>query len=123
MNFFESHTLLGGGYGLLYNWLVTQPQARVEYGYMYNWFAVADSRNICSVGWHIPTEAEWNTLMTYLGGGTLTGIKLKEAGISHWYNPNNGTNEVGFNARGAGYRANGDGAYASMLGLSMMWSS
>lgn len=28
------------------------------YGALYNWYAVADSRNLCPTGWHIPTYAE-----------------------------------------------------------------
>lgn len=34
-----------------------------EDGLLYNWFAVNDSRNIAPEGWHIPTKAEWETLI------------------------------------------------------------
>jgi uncharacterized protein (TIGR02145 family) len=35
-------------------------------GKLYNYLAFSDSRNICPTGWHVPTNAEWNTLKDYL---------------------------------------------------------
>ena len=73
------------------------------YGCLYNWFAVADPRNICPVGWHIPTQAEVNTLNHYLGDNA--GGKLKETGLTHWIDANlYATNETGFTALPGGRR-------------------
>ena len=33
------------------------------YGLYYNWSAVMDGKGICPHGWHVPTEAEWNTMI------------------------------------------------------------
>ncbi len=49
-----------------------------DYGALYNWFAVADSRNISPVGWHVPTVAEWIIL--------VEGLKIKEAGTVNFNN-------------------------------------
>jgi len=69
------------------------------YGRLYNWFAVDDSRNITPEGWHVATNAEWTTLIDYLGGVSVAAGKLKEAGTEHWKTPNTGgTNESGFTA-------------------------
>lgn len=38
------------------------------YGNYYNWYAVSDSRNICPPGWHIPTKADWETLIENYAG-------------------------------------------------------
>ncbi len=38
----------------------------VDFGRLYTWYAATDSRNICPVGWHIPSVEEWTTLETYL---------------------------------------------------------
>jgi uncharacterized protein (TIGR02145 family) len=37
-----------------------------RYGKLYNWYAVNDSRKLAPAGWHIPSDAEWNTLSNYL---------------------------------------------------------
>lgn len=69
------------------------------YGKLYNWYAVNDSRGLAPSGWHIPSDAEWTMLTTYLGGQDVVGAKLKEAGITHWMSPNTGaTNSSGFTA-------------------------
>jgi len=75
------------------------------YGHLYNWYAVNDSRNICPIGWHIPTDEEFKTLEEYLGGNNIAGGKLKESGTKHWVSPNIGaSNESGFSALPAGCR-------------------
>jgi uncharacterized protein (TIGR02145 family) len=66
------------------------------YGALYNWYAVSNN-NLCPQGWHIPSDAEWTTAENYLGGSSVAGGKMKEAGFEHWNSPNTGaTNESGF---------------------------
>lgn len=74
------------------------------YGALYNWYAV-NTDKLCPVGWHVPSDEEWITLRTYLGGEEIAGGKLKESGISHWQSPNTGaTNQSGFTALPGGVR-------------------
>ena len=84
----------------------------VEYGFLYNWYAATDERNIANTGWHVPTNTEWDTLQTTLGGLSVAGGKMKETGTTYWNTPNTGaSNSSGFNGRGSGYRTDLDGTF------------
>lgn len=99
------------------------PSNGTTYGKLYNWYAVNDSRNICPTGWHVPTDAEWSTLMSYLGGEIVAGGKLKETGTTHWTSPNTGaTNESGFKALPGGTR-NSVGPFSGTGSTCYFWSS
>jgi uncharacterized protein (TIGR02145 family) len=75
------------------------------YGRLYTRYAVADSRNVCPTGWHVPSDAEWTTLTTFLGGDSDAGNKLKETGTIHWEATYGGeTNSSGFTALPGGFR-------------------
>lgn len=39
------------------------PKNGIKYGKLYNWFAVVDSMGLAPLGWHIPTDNEWNILI------------------------------------------------------------
>jgi uncharacterized protein (TIGR02145 family) len=75
------------------------------YGKLYNWYAVNDSRGLAPTGWHIPSDVEWTTLSTYLGGDAVAGGAMKETGTIHWVAPNTGaTNTSGFTGLPGGGR-------------------
>jgi uncharacterized protein (TIGR02145 family) len=74
------------------------------YGALYNWYAV-NTGKLAPTGWHVPSDAEWATLVAYLADSTTAGGKLKEAGTSHWQSPNTGaTNSTGFTEVPSGSR-------------------
>ena len=99
------------------------PDMGSTYGKLYNWFAVMDRRNLAPEGWHIPTDADWNTLTNFLGSVTSAGGRLKETGTLHWKLPNTGSNNnTKFNALPGGYR-NHAGAFFSLGELGIWWSS
>ncbi|HQF05906.1 MAG TPA: fibrobacter succinogenes major paralogous domain-containing protein, partial [Bacteroidales bacterium] len=103
------------------------------YGVLYNWPAAMSGaasssadpsgvQGICPTGWHLPSDAEWTTLTTYLGGESVAGGKMKEAGESHWTSPNTGaTNESGFTALPGGYRSS-NGNFTN-IGIDGYWWS
>lgn len=95
---------------------------RDAYGMFYNWYAV-NSGKLAPAGWHIPTNAEWNVLINYLGGRDYAGGLLKEAGTLHWQTPNIGaTNESKFTALPGGIR-NWDGSYLGPGGSAYFWTT
>jgi uncharacterized protein (TIGR02145 family) len=101
------------------------PGMSTIYGRLYNWYTVVDPRNFCPAGWHVPIDAEWTTLTSYLGGDS-SGDKLKETGTNHWLSPNTGaTNESCFTALPGGYRIgnNIDPGTCINMGYSGSWWS
>ena len=93
------------------------------YGRLYNWYAVNDPRGITPEGWHVPTDAEWQTLIDYLGGPSVAGGKMKESGKNHWNSPNtNVPNRSGFSGLLGGFRYS-FGNYGSMGTTVSFWSS
>ncbi len=93
-------------------------------GRLYNWYAVSDSRNIAPVGWHVPTDAEWTILTTFLGGEAAAGGKMKESGTLHWNSPNTGAvNSSGFTAIPSGKREYSDGTFLNLGYDCFYWSS
>ena len=93
------------------------------YGNLYNWYAVADNRGICPTGWHVPSDAEWTTLTTYLGGEIVAGGKMKSTGTAYWKYVNTGaTNESGFSALPGGFR-NNDGSFDIIRNYVFFWSA
>ena len=92
-----------------YCWYNNDIANKTVYGALYNWYAV-NTGKLAPTGWHVATDTEWFALTTYLGGASVAGGKLKEAGFAHWYHPNTGaTNETGFLALPGGYRGNDNG--------------
>ncbi len=94
------------------------------YGKLYNWFAISDSRNIAPEGWHVPTDNEFNDLITFLGGSDMAGGKMKESGILNWLAPNNdASNSSGFTALPSGSRGDWDGSFNFIGENSFFWSN
>jgi len=93
------------------------------YGKMYNWYAVAgiwqaesnpptlaqiaSRKSLAPSDWNVPSVADWSLLFNYLGGISIAGGKMKEAGLNHWLDPNtDATNFSGFTGLPGGYRGN-----------------
>ena len=103
------------------------------YGVLYNWpAAMAGSasssanpsgvQGVCPTGWHLPSDAEWTQLTTYLGNESVAGGKLKETGTTHWASPNtDATNTSGFIALPGGGSWSGSFNFAGNYGY--WWSS
>lgn len=105
------------------------------YGKLYNWYALAGiydqasmdnpalRKQFSPIGWHVPSDAEWNTLIAFLGGASVAGGKMKVPGTTHWISPNTGaTNSSGFAGLGGGFRT-GVGVFASFGYGTDWWSS
>jgi uncharacterized protein (TIGR02145 family)/uncharacterized repeat protein (TIGR02543 family) len=88
------------------------------YGRLYTWEA---AMSVCPIGWHLPTEVEWNILVEYVGGSSGAGKKLKST--SGWDSRSigkNGADDLGFSALPGGIRI---GNNSSSIGESGYWWS
>lgn len=82
------------------------PATDAVYGKLYNWYGVTDSRGLAPAGWHIPTDPEWATLVTCLGGSSVAGGKMKVSGTRNWADPNSDAdNSSGWSGQPGGNRA------------------
>jgi uncharacterized protein (TIGR02145 family) len=97
------------------------------YGKLYNWYTVADTRNVCPSGWHVPADAEWSTFINYLdptanGNTNNAGGKMKSTGTQYWLSPNtDATNESGFSGAPGGARSGNGFTNVGIWGY--WWSS
>ena len=104
------------------------------YGKLYNWFAVkllqmdidywntANPTNLW--GWRVPTQADFTTLSTYLGGDNVSGGKMKVAGTTYWNSPNTGAdNSSGFSALPSGIRYASNGSFLGLNTAIYLWTA
>ena len=103
------------------------------YGKLYNWYAVAGihdndpntpNKKLAPTGYHIPSETEWITLTTFLGGNSLSVGKMKETGTNYWLFPNKeATNSSGFTGLPGGQRWWSNGTFSYINSQGGWWSS
>ncbi len=105
------------------------PKNESIYGKLYNGFAVSDPRGLAPVGYHVPTKAEWEILISYLGE-KKAGKKMKTNYDWHTIDDSLGTrlskiklskgsNSSGFSALPSGYRS---GNFYSIGIIGNWWS-
>jgi len=98
-----------------YCWYNNDDTHKEVYGGLYNWYAVNSASGLClnqfysggvlSVGWHVPTMAEWAILSAAIDSALTAGGHLKEMGLAHWDAPNTGaTDTYGYRMMGNGNR-------------------
>ena len=125
--------------GNLINWGVydynNNPANSLIYGKLYTWRAIMDGasssnlipsgvKGICPNGWHLPSKAELDNLVSALGPSSVAGGKLKEGGTSHWTAPNTGaTNSSGFSSLPAGFAGENANVFGSLGIHGYLWSS
>ena len=96
------------------------------YGALYNAHSVTDARGLCPDGWHVPLDAEWQELFSYVGGADVAGGNLKSIRVepdSHprWASPNtSATDQYGFSTLPAGAR-NVDGSFYHIGTNTFFW--
>ena len=88
------------------------------YGRLYEWDAAIGA---APPGWHVPSDSEWDTLITFLGGYAEAGGKMKSTNL--WAAPNEGaTNSSGISCLPGGFGYS-NGIFNSLRFVGNWWSS
>ncbi len=107
---------------LAYYWRYQGGASQRDFGRLYTGYVV-ETRNVCPQGWHVPTESDWEKLMTFLGGYEIAGGKLKSMDSTMWEIPNVGaTNSTNFTGVGGGYKTE-FASFIDQLKFGMYWSA
>ena len=121
----EDNTTNCTKYGRLYTWAAAMDSAGMwsvngkGCGYKTTCSPTYPVRGVCPTGWHLPTEAEFKTLFSAVGGPSVAGKKLKSR--NGWNNNGNGTDDYSFSALPVGnwsYQGGGDVGHRTSF-----WSS
>jgi uncharacterized protein (TIGR02145 family) len=103
-----------------------------KYGKLYNWYAV-NTGKLAPVGWHVPSDEEWQTLNNYVSNnlGTSGSVAKALAATTHWISTNDigaigndltKNNSTGFTALPGGCRF-GSGSFSDIDYEGSWWSS
>jgi len=101
-----AENLGGGTYGDSYDWTWAMGfQSNCE-NYSCSSQIQSPHQGVCPEGWHIPSNEDWNTLISYVESNShcsdCAATKLKAT--SGWDSNGNGTDEYGFSALPGGFR-------------------
>lgn len=106
-----------------YCWHSNAITNKKTYGALYNWYA-ANNVNIAPKGWHVPSDSEWSSLFTYLGGESVAGEKMKESSALWNASSTPGTNTSGFNGKpGHARGTNTSGEFLALGTVADWWSA
>jgi uncharacterized protein (TIGR02145 family) len=117
--------------GPAYCWYNNDISYKPTFGALYSWFTI-ETGALCPSGWHVPSDAEFNTLEMFLGmnpdsvnvwgwRGTDQGSQLKST--TSWDDGGNGTNTSGFSGLAGGYRIGLSGNFYAVGILTYWWTA
>ena len=92
------------------------------YGRMYNSFACADERNLCPLGWRVPSTSDFNDLTSWAQENSIDSLGVKLRHVDTWYFNNISTDEFGFGWKAGGNKVSGGAFNGQRLFGEMMVS-
>ncbi|MDR0516051.1 MAG: hypothetical protein LBH25_03305 [Fibromonadaceae bacterium] len=121
-------------YGRLYDW-ATAMNVSSNCNNFSSCTVYSKHRGICPSGWHIPSNAEWETLLRYVDGGSGTSsngyynsptagkdLKTTSGWNDYQGSSGNGTNKYGFSALPGGYLSS-DNIFSGAGNIGRWWSA
>lgn len=96
--------------------------SNIDDGLLYNWLVI-DTGLLAPSGWHVPTQAEFQTLHDYVTANGYSGTEGDALKSTTGWTSNNGVDAFGFNWQPSGRRSNSSGLFSDFGGSSQLWSS
>jgi len=90
-----------------------------QFGLLYNFYTI-ESTKICPIGWHVPTESEWQELICFVGDEQNAALFLKNP--FGWLENGIGLDDFNFSALPNGGRKY-TGVYDELLSHGSWWSA
>jgi uncharacterized protein (TIGR02145 family) len=90
-----------------------------KYGLLYNWDAakyLETNKATLIPGWHVPTRAEWNTLVNFVGNNAGNELRSKTG----WAQDRNGTDDYGMTIYPAGNK--GAPGFSNLTVVTYLWT-
>jgi uncharacterized protein (TIGR02145 family) len=108
--------------GYCYYGNTTNADSIRKFGALYNWYAV-DTKKLAPIGWHVPTDAEWDTLQKYLiangynWDGTTDSNKIAKAmaAKADWWS------NITLGGAGNDFRTNNRSGFSGLPGGGRFW--
>ena len=98
-----------------------------KYGRLYTWDGMKDSstsnsaQSLCPADYHLPSQWEWERLISAVGGDSLAGLRFKKS--TEWFNGAKvDSGDVGFSVLPSGIRYS-DGIYSREDSYALFWTS
>jgi uncharacterized protein (TIGR02145 family) len=98
----------------------SNPNSLKIYGKIYNQYAVLDKRGLAPLGWHIPSDKEWDILLSNVSSQKTVGFYIKST--STWSSNRNGNNASGLDIVATGTRG-GMGNWMPPGLTTVLWST
>ncbi len=94
------------------------------FGLLYNGFVATDSRNVCPLGWKVPTDDDWNILLQTISAEENVGKEaLLLVDSKLWENHEYDTETLAFDAVPSGLRYAHNGAFGHINVHGRWWTS
>jgi len=120
-----------------FSWYDSDDNNMNPFGALYNWFALSSTdnggKNVCPLGWHIPTQADYVELVQFYdpastnGSSVSAGQTLKTVGTLEqftglWQSPSAGNNFSKFSIMPSGGRVSNTGIYNGIYLDTNLWT-
>lgn len=108
--------------GRYYRWNAALNKTRSSCGYGASCSYSTPIQGSCPAGWHIPTRAEWNTLISFVQTEYSNAVYALRA-TTTWTTSDNATNDYGFDLKAYGSNPYSNGSFSNVGSRADYWTA